>query len=106
MVYSRPLCFCQTAAAGSNLSPAFAFVQSNQDYDLMARHPDTTTGPRVVLGSQRPRIPAGIQVCFRLPMQSNALRAEGGSRSANWAGWAFGGCLKMRPGPVWAVESA
>jgi hypothetical protein len=44
-------------------------------------HLGTTTGPRAVLGSQRPGIAESVQVYFTLPAHSNALRAQDGSRS-------------------------
>ena len=40
-----------------------------------------TTGPRAVLGSQRPRTSEGIQVHSNLPVSSSALRGGDGSRS-------------------------
>src|SRR5258706_5133010 len=45
-------------------------------------HPDTATGPRAVLGSQRPRKARVLQVYSTPSVRSYALRAEDGSRSA------------------------
>src|SRR5439155_6523267 len=44
-------------------------------------HLDTAAGPRAVLGSQRPRTQSRVQADSTPPVQSNALRAEDGSRS-------------------------
>ena len=46
-------------------------------------HLDTAAGPRAVRGSQQPRRQERIQVNFRLPVQSNALRAGDASRSGH-----------------------
>jgi len=46
-------------------------------------HSDTATGPRAVLGSQQPRTDEGEQIGSTPPVQSNALRAQDGSRSAS-----------------------
>src|SRR5438552_2418245 len=42
----------------------------------------TATGPRAVPGSQRPQTRGGVPAFSTPPMQSNALRAGDGSRSA------------------------
>src|SRR5258706_10341801 len=64
-------------------------------------HLDTTTGPRAVLGSQRPPTRSDAQADSRLVPRSDALRGQLAVRSF-WPLLRFGGGVKMRtrpPGP-------
>ena len=61
-------------------------------------HPDTTTGPRAVLGSQRPPARTNAQANSTLVPRSDALRAEDGSRSVPFGhSHPLGGSDETRP---------
>src|SRR6266567_3487060 len=48
---------------------------------MSEKEANTNAGPRAVLGSQRPPTQNGAQIRSTLPMPTDALRAEDGSRS-------------------------
>ncbi len=64
---------------------------------------DTGTGSRAVLGSQQPRTREDAPMYFRLPVHSDALRAQDGSRSVHsghpsaWVGGAKYAASRLTP---------